>query len=240
MGYRQQVYDKEKLHVNVARMKKGGHNFEVILDDVDAAVDFKHGANIRIRDIINGDKVFKDANKGEVASEELMEQWFETNDTFKVAEILIKKGEINLNTEQRNKLFENRKRRVMEYIHKNAFDPKTKLPHPMQRIELAIKEAKVSIDPMDRFDFQIKQIVSKLQPIIPLSFEKLRIRVVIQAKHAGSAYSTVKSKYDLEKEDWRNDGSVQFEMQIVAGVKNDIYSLLNKMTNGEVEIKEIK
>ena len=145
MVHRQQIYDKEKLHVNVARMKKGGHNFEVILDDIDAAIEFKHGKEINIREIINGDKVFKDANKGEVVSEDIMKQWFETDDPFKVAEILIKKGEINLNTEQRNKLFENRKKRLLEHIHKNAFDPKTKLPHPLQRIELAMKEAKVSI-----------------------------------------------------------------------------------------------
>jgi ribosome maturation protein SDO1 len=152
---------RETIHFNVARLKKGGHNFEVVLEDIDKAIEVKHGKELDMRQVINGDKVFKDADKGEIAAGTLMKQWFETDDTFEVAKIIIQKGEINLNSEQRNRIFENRKKKIVEYIHANAFDPKTRLPHPLQRIELAMKEAKVSIDPYDKFDFQIKQVISK-------------------------------------------------------------------------------
>ena len=73
-----------------------------------------------------------------------------------------------------------------------------------------------------------------------MSFDTIKLRIILPAKYAGSAYSAVRSKHTIQNETWRNDGSVQFELDIVAGAKSDLFSLLNKLTSGEVEIQEIK
>ncbi len=232
--------DREKISLNLARLKKGGDTFEVILDDVDGALEIRRGKDIPVKDVINGEFVFKNARKAEKATEKGMKQWLGTSDHFEAAKVIIKKGEINLTAEERQKMLEKKKKRILEFIHRNAADPKSGLPLPMQRIELAIKEAKVSIDPADTFEFQSKKIIEQLQPVLPMSFEQARFRVILPAKFAGSAYSAVKSKHTLHSETWRNDGSVQFEMHVPAGTKSDLYSLLNKLTNGEVQIEELK
>lgn len=236
----QQTFDKEKLHLNLARLKKGGETFEVILEDIDKALDLRSGENIDIRDAMNGDLVFKNAHAAEKANEATMKQWLGTEDHFEAAKKIIKDGEIQLTADQRKKILEQKTQRVLNYIQRNAADPKTRLPLPLQRIELAMKEAKVHVDPTDRVDYQIEKIISKLQPVLPMSFEHIKLRVIIPAAHAGRTYSAIKSKFKTSEEKWLSNGSVQVDLEIVAGERNDLFSLLNKLTNGEVQIEELK
>jgi ribosome maturation protein SDO1 len=236
----QQTFDREKLHFNIARLKKGGETFEVILDDIDKALELKSGNNIEVREIMNGDLIFKDAHSAKKVDEESMEKWLGTTDHFKAAEFIIKNGEIQLTSEQRKRILDQKTQQILSYIQRNACDPKTKLPIPLQRIELAMKEAKIHIDPADKVDFQIKQIIPKLQPILPLSFEHIKLRIIIPSQYAGHTYSAIKNKHKSSEDTWRTDGSVQVDLEIVAGEKNDLFSLLNKLTNGEVQIEEMK
>ncbi len=236
----QQTYDREKIHLNIARLKKGGENFEVILEDIDKALELRHGTDIDITDAINGDLVFKDARSAEKASEHKMKEIFGSENHFEVAKQIIKTGEIQLSGEQRKRILEHKTQQVLNYIQKNACDAKTKLPIPGQRIELAMKEAKIHVDPTDKIDYQIEKIISKLRPILAMSFEHAKLRLIIPASSAGQAYSVIKSKYRPYNEKWITDGSVQVDIEIVAGERTNLFSLANKLTNGEVQIEELK
>jgi ribosome maturation protein SDO1 len=236
----QQTYGKEKLHLNIARLKKGGETFEVILEDIDKALELRSGEKIDIHDAMNGDLIFKNAHSSEKANEATMKQWLGTEDHLIAAAKIIKEGDIQLTADQRKKILEQKTKRILNYIQRNAADPKTRLPLPLQRIELAMKEAKVHVDPTDRVDYQIEKIISKLRPVLPMSFEHIKLQVTIPATHAGRAYSAAKSKYTFNTEKWLANGSVQVDLEIVAGERNDLFSLLNKLTNGEVQIEELK
>lgn len=231
---------KERISFNLAKLKKGGETFEIVLKDPNLALEFQRGKPIEMRDILESEKVFKDANKGEVQSETKMKQWLGTSDAIEAAKVILKQGEVALTAEHRKAMFEAKKKRILEYIHMNAADPKTGLPHPLQRLELAMEQAKVQIDPYTPAEAQVDKIISELRPILPLKFEKVRIRITIPAKYAGSAYATLKKKYELKGEQWLNDGSVQFEMQTPAGLKLDIFNIINKLTSGEAQIEELK
>lgn len=231
---------KEKISINTARLKKGGENFEIIIKNPDKALEFKRGLDVDIRDIIEIDRIFKDAKKGEKQSAELMKHWLGTDDPVEAAKIILLKGELNLTAEQRKKMFEAKKKKLIDYIHMNAFDPKTGLPHPIQRIELAMEQAKVQIDAYTPIEAQLDKIISQLRAVIPLSFEKMKIKVTIPAKYAGAGYGNLKSKYNLKNEEWLNDGSVRFEIEAPAGLKPDILNLINKLTNGEAIIEDLK
>jgi ribosome maturation protein SDO1 len=236
----QQIYTHEKIHLNLARLKKGGKNFEIIIDDVDKALELKNGADMDTRDIINGDLVFNDAHKATKAAEHDMKEFLGTENHFEAAKLIIQKGEIQLTGEQRKRLLEVKTQKILNYIQRNACDPKTKHPLPLQRIELAMKEASVHVDPADKIDFQIEKIISKLQPVLAMSFEKIKMRIIIPTQYAGHTYSVVKGKFKPYAENWRADGSVQVDVEIVAGDRDDLFSLLNKLTNGEVNIEELK
>ncbi len=74
----QGIYDREKVTLHIARLKKGGSNFEIDVD-FDAAINFKQG-KADIGDALKAEKIFSDAKKGMLASETQMKQLFETSE----------------------------------------------------------------------------------------------------------------------------------------------------------------
>src|SRR3989344_3837923 len=166
---------KERVHINLARLKKGGETFEIDVDP-DLAIKFKKGVpGIDVRDVLKAEHVFKDAQKGLIASEARLEELFGTDDIMEIASAIIREGEIQLTSEYRNELREQKKRRIIAIIHQNGIDPRTKLPHPVQRIELAMVEAKVRIDEHKRAEDQIQDVVDSMRSILPITFAMKQI-----------------------------------------------------------------
>jgi len=223
----------------IARLKKGEEHFEVLVDPY-AAADLIEGKNIDVIQNLAIDSVFKDSKKGTHASEDSLIKHFGTSNITEISKQIILKGVIQLTTEQRQKMQKNKKARIVEVISRNAMDPKTKSPHPRQRIELAMDQAGVHIDPFKPVSEQVKTIIDLLRPIIPISMENLRISVKIPAEYIGRAYGTVRNFGTLEREDWQSDGSWLGIIRIPAGMQNDFYDKINDATKGNVSTKILK
>src|SRR3989338_3925268 len=196
-----QQYDKEKVHFNVARLKSHGHTFEVVVHP-DQAIALKQGAAIDIKDVLYSEKVFFDAQKGLMAGESEMMSVFNSKDPKEVAIEIIKRGEIQLSAEYRDKLRKEKAQKIVYLIHRNAMDPRTQLPHPTQRIQLALDEAKIKVDEFKSAEDQVQEIVKKLQPILPIKFEIIKVEVKIPAQHAPRSFQTLKSYGTVLKESW--------------------------------------
>jgi ribosome maturation protein SDO1 len=223
----------------IARLKKGEEHFEVLVDPY-AAADLIDGKDIDIIKILAIDAIFKDSKKGTHASEESLVKHFGTNDVTEISKQIILNGIIQLTTDQRHKMQKNKKARIIDMIARNAMDPKTKSPHPRQRIELAMDQAGVHVDPFKPVSEQVKTIIDMLRPIIPISMESIRISVKIPAEYIGRAYGTVRNFGTLERENWESDGSWLGIIKIPAGVQNDFYDKLNDTTKGNVSTKILK
>ena len=223
----------------IARLKKGEHHFEILVDPYGAA-DFIEGKDIAITDILAIDAIFSDAKKGTHVSEETLNKQFETDDLTSIASYIIKHGDIQLTTEQRQKMQQNKKKRVVETIVKNAMDPQTKTPHPRQRIERAMDEAGIHIDPFKSVSDQVKTTINAIRSIIPISMERVRISVKIPAQFIGKAYGVARSFGVLEQENWESDGSWVGIVRLPAGMQNDFYEKLNETTKGNVSTKILK
>ncbi len=240
LGKGQQIFDQtERLQINTARLKKGGSNFEVVVDP-DMAVAFKEGKDIPIRDVLKSQEIFFDPRKGELASETRMKAVFDTDNALEIAKTVISEGDIQLTQEHRNKIREAKRNKIINIIHRNALDPKTGNPHPLERIKLAMEEGKIRIDEFKKPEDQVKQIVETLQSIIPIRFDKLIFSVIIDPQHAGKMYSVVKSFGAILEDNWANDGSWQVKVEIPAGLKLDFFDELNNKTQGSVQIEEMK
>ena len=61
----------------IARLEYYGEHFEILVDP-DLASDFKRGEDIKIEDVLAVEEVFKDARKGDKASEEAMSKHIPT------------------------------------------------------------------------------------------------------------------------------------------------------------------
>jgi ribosome maturation protein SDO1 len=222
-----------------ARLEIEGEHFEIRIDP-EAAQKFKEGEDISIEDSLAIDTVFKDYSKGDKASEEKMNKIFGTSDTIEVSKRILMDGTIQLTTEQRKKMQENKRKQIVASIVRNAINPQTSAPHPAQRIELAMKEAKVHIDPFKPVDIQVQDILNALRPIIPIRFEKLKIAVKLSGENYGKSYGDITGFGKILKEEWQKDGSWIGVVEIPAGLQSDFYERLNKRTKGDVETKIIK
>jgi len=223
----------------IARWKKGDEHFEVLVDPY-AAADLIDGKDIDIVQNLAIDTVFEDSKKGEHASEESVQTVFGTTNIEEVAKKIILKGEIQLTTEQRHKMQKNKKNRIIDTIVRNAMDPKTKAPHPRQRIELAMDEAGVHVDPFKPVKEQVKTTIEALQSFIPLSIASVRISVKIPSQFIGKSYGVVRNFGTLEQEDWQSDGSWIGIIRLPAGLQAEFYDKLNDVTKGNVSTKILK
>ena len=223
----------------IARLKKGEEHFEVLVDPY-AAADLIDGKDVDVAQSLAIDAIFKDSKKGTHASEESLQKNFGTDDIAEVSRQIILKGDIQLTTEQRQKMQKNKRNRIIETIARNAMDPKTKAPHPRQRIELAMEQAGVHVDPFKPVSEQVKTIIELLRPIIPISMENIRISIKIPAEHIGKAYGVVRTYGSLEREDWQSDGSWIGIIRLPAGMQTDFYDKLNNATKGNISTKILK
>jgi ribosome maturation protein SDO1 len=233
-----QIFDKEdNATFNLARMKKGGKLFEVILEP-EKAVEFKEGKPVEIRDVLRSENIFTDAKNGLLAPEHLFKPTFGTDDTLKIAEILIREGEVQLTAEHRKKVREQKRKLVVEMIHRNGVDPRT---HPIARIEAALEEAKIKIDEFKKPEEQVGRIVSEMKAILPIKLEVAEIEIHIpNGQDAMRAYPIVKSSSTLIRDEWLNDGSWKGLVELPAGLSEEFFSKLNKITRGEIETKIIR
>ena len=220
----------------IARLFSRGTTFEVLVDP-ELALALRTGEEGDVRSVLAIDKIFKDSKKGEAASEEMMQKVFGTLDVFKIAEQIIRKGEVQVTTEQRRKMREQRRRQVVALISRRAINPQTGLSHPPRRIESALAKVKVHVDEFKSAEEQLPGIVKVLLPIIPLKFETRRIAIKIPASYTGRVHRVVRDFATVKQEQWLNDGSWAVVVEIPAGIQGEFFDKLNDLTRGEVETK---
>lgn len=223
----------------IARLKKGAKQFEVYVDP-DGAFSLKRGDDIDIENVLAVEEVFENAGRGDRPAEKDIENTFHTTDVFKIASEIILHGEIHLTTEQRKKILEEKKRKIISVITANAINPQTMTPHPPNRIERAMEEAGVHIDPMKSVDDQVNTVMKAIRPIIPIRFEEISIAVKVSMDYASKAYGSISKFGTLTKEEWQKDGSWIGVVTIPAGLQDDFFGLVNHLTKGSAETRVIK
>ena len=222
----------------VARLESYGARFEVLVAP-NPAMRIRLGEKIDLEDVVAPDSIFSNAAHAERASEEALLKVFKTTEFEQAALRIIQKGEIHLTAEQRRHLIAEKRNRVITFIARNAVNPQSGFPHPPQRIELAMEEARVSIDPFKSVEEQVKEVVKALRPLLPIRFEEIRIAVKIPADYAARAYE-ITTAGSLEREEWQKDGSWIAVVKIPAGIQEEFYDLVNKVSKGNAETRIVE
>jgi len=223
----------------IARITHDGEHFE-ILTKPERALSYRLGKTSSISEVLVSDTIFTDAGKGLRASEEKLQEVFGTTDSLKIAGVILKKGTLQLTTEQRKQLVEEKRRQIVSFISRECIDPKTNLPHPPLRIEQAMKQIRLSIDPSKGVEEQTKEIIKLLRPIIPLKMEKISVAVHIPPEHSSKVYGTVKGFGTIKRDQWQADGSWSAIVEMSAGLYGPFLDKLGKMTRGNLEAKMVK
>ena len=222
--------------VTIVRYSFSGDKFELLVKP-DPAFDYKLGKITEISKVLVSDEIYTDSNKGTRATNEKLEHVFKTNDLTKIAEIIMKKGELNLTTEQRKKMMSEKRKQLVTFIAKTYVDPRSHLPHPPLRIEQAMDDSRVSIDPFKNANEQIKDVVEKLRSIIPLKSENIVLEILVPAQFVAQSYTVLKSTGTLKKEDWQPNGSLKAILEIPAAARPNVIDRLGSITKGTATVE---
>ncbi len=216
-----------------------GNKFEILVKP-DPALDYKLGKIKEIASVLISDEIYSDSSQGTRASSEKLQKAFKTEDALVIAEKILQKGDLNLTTDQRRKMTTEKRKQVIVFIAKTFVDPRSHLPHPPLRIEQALTDAHVTIDPFKSVEEQVKDIVEELRSIIPLKSENLLLEISVPAQYVAQSYSVLKSTGVLKKEDWQPNGSLKAILEIPAAARPNVIDRLGAITKGTAFIEMIK
>ncbi len=246
----------------VGRIEKAGRTFEMLLDPEkawEAKKIVREEINRRLKagskksrltvdEIINNPKinlelifesftVFEDLKRGKKATDGDMEAVFNTKDGVKIGGHVLLEGEIQWTKTQRDEESKKKLKQIITIISKNAINPQNKKPHPYQRIEKAIEQARVKIDVMKSAEEQVDDVVKSIRAIIPIRMEQVEMAIKIPSSFTAKGYNIVAQYVQIKKEEWQSDGSWVSVVSLPAGLQMELIDKLNKLTHGRVQIK---
>lgn len=222
-----------------ARISVEGEKFEILVKP-QPALESKLGKSRGISEILLIEEIYSDANKGTRVSAEKLQKSFKTTDVQKVAEQILENGELQLTTDQRRKLVEDKRKQIVAFISKNCIDPRSGAPHPPLRIEQAMEQVRLSIDPFKSAEEQSKSVIEDLRILLPLKIEQMRIAVKILAEYTAKAYGAMKGYGTIGKEEWQSDGSWVGILEMPAGLYGPFVDRLGKLSQGTIQTKILK
>jgi ribosome maturation protein SDO1 len=221
------------------RMTIEGQKYEILVFP-DPALNYKMGKQVDPSQVLAIDEVFSDSARGDRATNEQLNKHFKTEDHAKAALEVLKRGELQLTQEQRMRLTEEKRKQVVMIISKNYVDPKSHLPHPPVRVEQAMEEARVSIDPFQDVNEQVKLVIEKVRLIIPLKSERVKLMVKTPAQYSGQAIGVLKGFGEILKEEWGQDGGLSAVLEVPAASQPSLLDRLGAVTKGSAQVTLVK
>ena len=218
---------------SLIRFKKGGSRFEIVVDP-ELAWLYRQGEEIAIEDIVEGFIIFDNFSKGLKANDVDLEENFQTTDERKIVEEIIKKGDLQLTQEQRKQFVAEKRQEIIDYLVKHAVNPKTKAPHPPDRLDKALDDAGVRIERKEPVSEQVERIMPQLERILPIKIESATIEFVVPPKDTGPLYGYIQSSGEVVNESWGSDGSLTMALRVPAGMVSTLLEEISDKSKGRV------
>ena len=209
-----------------------------ILVEPDLAKEAKlEGKDHDIQRLLFVQEIFKDAGDGKRASAEDLEDDFGTRQIMEAAEEIFEKGDMQLTTEQKKEMRQDKHKQIVSMIARRAQDPKTGNPHPPQRVENALEEAGFNADAMTDVEEQFDEAIDAIRPIIPVSLDEKQVAIKIPNDKAGKAYDKIQQTAEVLEEQWGNEYFFA-KIKVPAGVLTELMEDIQELTGGESEVTE--
>ncbi|MBS3056335.1 MAG: ribosome assembly factor SBDS [Candidatus Aenigmarchaeota archaeon] len=219
----------------IAKIERNNKRFEILVDPL-LAYDLRQGRSVSIQNMLAVSHVYADSKKGMRASDHDVKAIFKTEDIEKIAEYIVKHGDVQLTASFKREKVEERKKQIAALISRNAMDPRTKAPHPIERVLTSMEQAGVSIDAFQSPEAQMENVIKAIRPIIPISMDKITLVIKVPAKHSGKIHGFLKF-YGIKSESWSKDGSLTVNVETAAAVKDEIIGKVSHMTQGDCSIQ---
>jgi ribosome maturation protein SDO1 len=149
--------------VQIVRYGKGKNKFEIIT--IDGAVRKFRDHKLKFDQVLAIENVFLDSKKGNIAQEKNLQNAFQTTDVMKCCEIIALKGDLQESAEERKEDMEKHRKAILNRLNKHYVDAKG-LPHPVSRLEDAVKKSGVRLCSTKSVEKQCDEIIKKLEGVL--------------------------------------------------------------------------
>eukprot|EP01084_Bolivina_argentea_P005304 10026_1 len=219
----------------IVRFSSGKHKFEVITNK-GTALQYRDN-KIAFNGVLMTDQIFTNVTRGDVANPRDLSEVFGTEDLMKCCERIVKEGELQYTAQERKEFVEEKTREIVYYINKNYVDPKTKLPHPSDRISTCMKDCHIRVDPKGDTRRQAEAAVAKMRGKIMFA-KAVAIRAQVTIKHAqvGQCNNIIHKLANVLHEEWSATGCI-FTVEMSNADLNLLKNALMKPTNGDYEMQ---
>ncbi len=219
----------------ISRLSLKGEKFEIIVAP-DPALNFKLTGKGDIRKILLVDEVYSDSKKGLRVSSEKLRKFFGTTDVFKIAEKILLEGELQLTSEQRRRMIESKRQRIIAILSKILIDPSLGNPIPSLRIEQALNQVGVSIDPLKPSEEQVKNVVKALRQMLQFKVNEVSLTLTCQQEESTDLYGFVNSFGEVDQTKTQKDKSVKLMARIPAVLTSYFLEKLNSKYGDRVKV----
>jgi len=214
----------------IVRFKAGKVTFE-ILTKVGSVLKYRDG-KLGWDNVVMVEEIFKNQTKGERANSEDLKSAFGTDNLQECLKTIVDKGELQMTSEERKEKIDKKRAEIVNYIHKYYIDPKTKLPHPVVRVENALATLKVKIDPDVPAERQIQDIIKRIPEVMPIRKMEMEGTLTVPHSVLGGTMNVVQQWAKVTKDSYTSEGCTM-DISIVPGDYDSFMSDLQKVTKGE-------
>eukprot|EP00158_Paraphelidium_tribonemae_P007614 Partr_v1_DN28300_c2_g2_i1_m75883 putative Ribosome maturation protein len=199
-------------NVSIVRLKKGGKRFEIACYK-NKAVEWRSGVELDLDNVLQIQSVFMNVSKGQVASLDDLEKCFKTREMDKIILEILKKGELQVSTLERNSQISSMHKDIIQIITEKTVHPGTKRPYPATMIEKAVAEVHYSVNTAKSAKQQAMEIIRLLQErnTIPISRAQMKVHIQMPAKEAKRLKE--KMMASIAKVEFENYRQNDFEME---------------------------
>jgi ribosome maturation protein SDO1 len=177
------------VNVNEAfevRYEKNKNKFEVLVD-FDKLNEFrKNTEEISVYDVLADSKVFSDQKKGKIASTEDLKKAFLDMDEEEILKEILIKGDCQIPSSFLNKLREEKKKQVINYICENAINPLNKSKYTLSMIESEIEKIRYNFDSQRDFTNQAEEVIVLLKKSMAITISRLVLELSVPPQYCGS------------------------------------------------------
>ncbi len=184
------------------------------------------------------DRELSEEEKKKIMDE--IEDWDEEKIHSEAAKIVLEKGFLKLPESVRDRLIQQKMGKILRYIQKYAINPATNAPYPPAKLEEAFRKVisrGIKVDPFMDVEDLIPIVIKKLQDIIPIKLEIILAKVRVPAAYTGQLYGKIIQMANMKNQKWLEDGSLEAELEIPAGVFLRLSNLLSETTRGTAKLE---
>ena len=214
--------------------------FEVLVD-FDKLNEFKANSDeVSVYDVLADPKIFKDQKKGELASETLLSESFNGKNEEEVLKEMLLQGECQIPTAFLNKMREEKKTQVINYISENAINPATKTKYTASMIETEVNSVRFNFDAQKDYMKQAEDVLHLIKKKIPISISFDTILMKIPAQYVGSFYGNFRAMGKVHKEFYDKYGNLNIEIEVNTTNVDRVIDYLKNNSNNEAEYRVVK